>query len=707
MPRIQSISGLRARLRQSTPQPTLYQSGKILFISAVALVTITTIGVTLGYFGYSIHELSFLVQTPSSNFVGSSLNLILSIISLVFLVVIFLVQNANQEYSSQLSSVILQDRYFLGTIAFVLTASLYTVSSSYFQLTAPFTLITYVFSISTVLLVLALIAFAGYFIDIANIIEYITRRIEAEISTERIYQPNPFAAPIQDDDYVGHLTNQTQLLVSTCITAIEENQQPVVDACLESLTQIAERYLKQTASIDVDDTFLNELNDQFQFIGSTALAEYTRQKFTEQVAEAVGDIGVAVTTNRELGTVGVLWANLLRDFTTESLQYDRTTAAQVSIRNIGEMTITAIECDNTEFAGSYQNELEPITTLCTSANDHYLALLLQTTHGQYQEIYASYLRALLAEGTVSQYDVEQLLDDFAESYVQTFQTHGRSGQKTVSAGVFGQNSFADSVAASLAEHPDPDPSTYPYLEEYLAELVRFLTTINTPAAANYQLYQGYTQFLYVFAGGVPLPADQRRALVSQLSEAWLALVNDLYRDAFEGSENVDFKLNERLSDFIALIIYLHRDDPDVLTDLLEPLAACYLDLADAYRGTDDFADRNLQSLSKQLKLAGAWLNQFHDPKAVTPTLWTVLVEDVSDLPESQSRIPRPLMTRYGYPSNAAFPSRDGWWLRPDSLWSYTGFQEEIAAALNGEDGRNYVEFHERLLNASASAEDEE
>ena len=675
-----------------------YQYGQALFWIAVGLVAAAVVSVILIEAGCSIGPLTVLIQAPSNDFFGSSLTLILSIISLVFIVVIFLVQNANQAYSTRLSGVILRDRYFLATIGFVLAGSIFSISGSYFELGAPYTLIGYAFSVATVLLVGGLIAFAGYFINIANIIEYITRQIEDDISSDQIYRPNPFSVPLQDEEYIGRLTSQTQLIVSTCIKAIEQNQQPVVDSCLDALTRIAERFLAETIERDVDEDFLQELNDQFQFIGSAAFEEYTRQKYSESVVEAVGDIGIEITEAREIGTLGGKWSSLLGDLFQDSLEFDRTTAASISIQKLGNMSISAIKQGDFDSVHVYQGELETISTICTAGNHPYLANLLQTLHGQYQKMYITYLSALLAEGYAPDYDVSQLLEEFAESFNEGKSTYGHYNKQILFAGLFGLQPFAGTVAAPLLRYPDPDPRTQRYVQEYLEELVDFLRAVSlTEIEENqYDLYTGYTQFLFVFETAEPLDPDANIELVSQLNDAWLQLVAETYQRAIDAEENVDHTLNERMSDFTAFLIYFHRDDPNTLAELIEPYAETYRELTDRHDGEDRYADRNLEAFYKQLKLVGAWVNRFHDPASVTPQLWDVLVEDFYEIPETDSRIPRRLMARYGYPTDTSFSFHDGWWLRPDNLWSYTGFQDEITERLNGDDGSNYAAFHERL-----------
>ena len=673
-----------------------YQYGKRLFWFAVSIVGFAVVSIAAVVGGYSVPYISILIQAPTHDFFGSSLTLILSIISLVFIIVIFLVENANREYSFRLSSVILRDRYFLATIGFVLLGSIFSISGSYFELGAPYTLLGFAFSIATILLVGALIAFAGYFINIANIIEYTTLKIEANIKSGNIYKSNSFGVPLQNEEYIAQLTSQTQLIVSTCIKAIEKNQQPVVDSCLDSLARITSRFLDETTERDVNEDFLQELNDQFQFIGSASFEDSSRQKYSERVAETIGDIGVDITNSRELGTQGGLWAKLLEEIFMDSLEFDRTKAASISIRKLGEMSIAAInQGDNSVRA--YQSKLKNISTVCTTGNHSYLAGLLQTVHGQYQEMYVAYLNALLTEGHVSDYDVQKLFEDFAESFNKAKVNYDHYNTQIVHAGVFGSQSFASTVAAPLVQHEDIDAQTQPYLQEYLEEMVKFfydISVVNTESN-HPDLYKGYIQFLYVLERTELFESDGNKELISQLNNTWLELIAETYSSANKNEENVDHHLNRRMSDFTALLIYFHRKEPKTLAEFIEPLAELYLELDNNYDRSNDYIDRNLTAFYKQLKLAGAWINRFHDPETLTPQLWAILLEDFYEIPETRSKIPRRLMPKYGYPStNRSY--RDTWYLQPDPIWGYTGFQEDIAKTLNGTDGSNYVDFHKRL-----------
>jgi hypothetical protein len=310
----------------------LYNYARISSWLAVITVITSSIGVGLGIIGISFDIFSILVQNPPGGFFGSSLSLILNVISIVFLLVIFLVQNANQNYSNRLSRVIFRDRYFLGAVLFIIVALLFNVSGIYFNWQAPLTAIGFAFSLSSIVIIISLISLAAYFIDISNIVHYLSIKYRKDISADKIYQPAWFGVQPQNKEYISKLAEDVQLITSTCIRAIQENHHTLVNTCLNSLYSITDLYLKETNADDVSDDFLQNLNDEFQFIGSTAFDEYSRQKYAEDVVETVGNIGINITMRRELKTPGDIWGALLRRLFNDAVEYDRNKVAPIAIQ---------------------------------------------------------------------------------------------------------------------------------------------------------------------------------------------------------------------------------------------------------------------------------------------------------------------------------------------------------------------------------------
>jgi hypothetical protein len=684
-------------VRRHVSQLSFYQYGKLGFWLAIGIIFIAIIGVTLGELGIYIEAFSVIVQNPSNGFFGSSLNLILSIISLVFIVVIFLVQNANQEYSARLAGVILHDKYFLWTIGFILVASVFNISGSYFSWGPPLTVIGYAFSISTALLVGSLIAFAGYFIDISNIIDYITEDLKQQISQDRIYRPSFLGVSLQDEDYVSKLNTDTQLIVSTCIQAIEENQQNVVNSCLNAITEIIEKYLEETNESEVNDDFLNELNDQFQFIGSAAFDDYTRQKYSESVVETVGDIGLAITKHRELGTPGSRWANLLKNQFEDSLEFDRTAAAHIALRKLGEMSVTAILNAELDSYRVYQGEVDSLARLCAAANHSFLAGLLQNAHLQYQKMYVAFLRALCTEGYAPDIAIPTLLEDFAESFNQAKENYGFYTDQALYAALFGLEPFAGRVGDELQRHRDLDPAEQRYVAEYLSELIGFLRQISlqNPEDNHKDIYKGYTQFLFILENTAPVDEDTKLRLLDDLNNNFVDLIESEYSRSLENSENLDYDINHRITDFYAMLIYFYREDSDALPTFLIPLVESYTNLVDDHPSPDTVNERTLHQLYQELKVFGAWMSRFYDSEDVCPELMETLTDNFEEVDTSSSRIYTSTFDRYDYPTNT-FDHRDGWWLRPDAIWS-NRFQESISDTLNG-DRTHYEAFHNELQN---------
>lgn len=686
------------RITKKITNISAYGVFKILFWIAVVLLIITCFLISVNQLFYPISYLSFFLRVPDSDFFGSILNIILSVVSVVLVIVIFLVEHTSQRYSPRLPNKVLRNWYFIATLVIIFIGLLYGISGSFFEPGAPFVLFSYSFSIAIIALLLGLIAFAGYFINIANIVEYVSKKIKSKITSKKIYKPTIYGLPLHDEEFVDWLTNHTKLIVDTSVKSIEDNRHAVVDSSLRNLVEITKKFLNETSNVDVNEKFLNELNDQFEFINNTALESYSRQKYLEKIGRSMGDIGIEITKSRSIGYQGSRWAESLSRLFQKSLKYDRTSAPGISIEKLGEMTITAIEEENFQSARAYMGKLKDLSNVCTLEDDHYLAILLQILHTQYQKIYKAYLKILLDKGPIREIEVGQLISSFSESFNEAVSNFSHTNIQVISAGVFGQDPFAGKIANLLFERDDIEPRTQIYIKKYLRQVINYLQYISLDnVESNHPwIYKGYTQFLYVFEKNRAINEEKKEELVKELNDLWVEVVKRNYQTAIENEKHVESKVNKKLSDFSALLIYFHRDDPEYLKDLINPLVEIYNSLNENYADDDEYANWNLKRFYKRLKLIGAWINRFGDPRTDTPELYRTLKDDFYEPPKSRGKIPHPFMTRYGYPSDPLDRSREGWWLEPDPLWSYTGFQDEIANELNGENGTNYVEFHEKL-----------
>ena len=190
---------------------------------------------------------------PGSSIYAISITLLLNILSVVFLVVIFLIQNANQEYPSQLSRLIFRNPHLLSIYGVVVTVSLFNFTSLFFNLSKPFPFISYVFSIASIVLIIPLLLFTDHFLDMSNVVRYTSDRIITRISTKNMYQNIEFRS--HDEEFLEKLNSDVQIIIVASLRAIEQGQRIVVQTCLDSLAEIYAQYLEATLNQPGEDVF--------------------------------------------------------------------------------------------------------------------------------------------------------------------------------------------------------------------------------------------------------------------------------------------------------------------------------------------------------------------------------------------------------------------------------------------------------------------
>lgn len=679
---------------------TLYDYARIVFWTAVSVVLLTTVGVALGEFGHYIEYFSIVVQNPSGDFFGNSLTLILNIFSITFILVIFLVQNANQNYSNRLSRVIFHDRYFIGTVLLMMFASLYNLSGSYFNWGAPLTTIGFAFSISSIITIVSLILLAGYFVDVSNIIEYIAQQCKQTLSSDKIYLETKYGSNSLDQGYMQDLTTNIQLISSTCIRAIEENNHTLADTCLNSLLIISTQYLLETDVDDPNDDLLQNLNNEFQFIGSTAFEEDTRQKYAEDIAKYVGRIGLNITKRREVGTPGAIWAGLLKRLFEDSVEFDRNKVGLIAIEQLGEMLSVAILKSDYGLFKSYLTDLEEIAIICIRRDEIYFNNLVSNISQKFQYSYIAFLRSLCQNGSYSNYDLEQLLTKYSQIFVIAKTTFGYRGRTILFASIENPiQPFTAKLASELQRYYLLEISRQNILTEYLLYLNGFLQSISGGVETNKNdLYKVYTEVLYVNALFAPITQEKRQKVILGLNKKWVNLIDDTYRHNINNKETQDYHLEYQISNFSAIVIYFYRYNPGILTRFIDPLLQEYEEIKKDFSGQDRASQNHIEQLYLQLKIIGAWIDEVNDLENVSPELKQILTKDFYPSTPINSQIPFSGIEKYNYPvsdQGIIGGSRSGWSLRPDPIWS-NQFQENISNLLNGDTSKHYETFHEEL-----------
>ena len=675
---------------------TLYQFAQIFYWLAIITVVISAIGITLGELGLYLDFLSVLVQNPSSGFFGNSLTLILNVISIVFIVVIFLIQNANQSYSNRLASVIFTDRYFIGSVLFVAAASLFNISGSYFEWESPLTTLSFAFSIASIEIVISLICFSGYFVDVSNIISYITAKYKREVDSNKLYKLGWGGILLPDKNQISQLTTDVQLISSTCIKAIEENNHALVDTCLNSLEEIIGKYLQETNPDDVNNDLLKDLNDEFDFIRSTVFSEHTRQKYGEEVAETVGNIGMMITSARDVGTPGGIWASLLKRIFDGSVNFERNTVGPKVIDKLGDMCVISISQEDFDSFGLYLDELTKISQTCIEKDHIYFNTLIQNISQEFQDCYLAFVNILCENGAISDYHMEELINTYANLILKTKSEVGYYSRDAIFTSIQNPTQpFSLKLAGTFLHHSHLDLQVQDKVGTYLLLFFDFLEAISDDIATNeHTVYKIYTGILYSIIQFAPLRNNLKLKLVLEFNEKWVGLVSKSYRYSINQEENIDTDLSQRMSDFYAIIIYFYRHDPNALSDFITPIVKEYVKLKGDFSKNKTSYERNRKRLYRELKLIGAWIDKTCGIENVSPELKEILIVDFYEVDDSVTRLPLRGLEKYDYPTNM-FDFRNGWWLRPDPVWS-NQFQENISELMNGGNSKHYEEFHEKL-----------
>ncbi len=286
-------------------------------------------------------------------------------IGFLFIILIFVFQNITQEHNPNLSKEIYKDTYLVLIFVVLLLITMFNLSGLYFDWGYLFQSIGYALTACSFLYLIPLSLITGHYLNVSNTIRKSKERIKSKITTDNLYRPSSLTnVPLKNEEFQQELTQDTLLITNTAIQAIENNNHVLVITCIESLEDIGQTYLELLMS-PVEDDFVRELNDQFEFIIQSTGRDYTSQKYLEPLCESIGNLSRVTLRNTENATQTSLWLRSLREiFEIAYPEMDRTVALGTSIREINRTVILAIETE-TQTSGShywqYSSYLERIS----------------------------------------------------------------------------------------------------------------------------------------------------------------------------------------------------------------------------------------------------------------------------------------------------------------------------------------------------------
>ena len=602
---------------------------------------------------------------------GQSLSLILNFMSIIFLLVIFLIQNANQEYSSRLSLLIFKDRYLIAILTFILGFSSFNLTGLYLGWEAPFDLVSYVLSIIAVLLIGAIILFTGYFLNISNIVGYVTDRMLRKIEPRNIYSAQRPLVPKHDEEFTENLVKDVHLLFSTGRRAIEEDQREVFESTLDSITEVSDRYLEQTSGEITNDELVNEIADYFEFLIKTALEDDSRQKYLEDIATAMGGIALSIVEHRDMAGQSQMAGRLLKsmkDLFVKAYGLDLTSVGHVCIDKIDEVAVAALEDGDYDSYSYYNSHLDEIAEICAETKQYYSAVLLQGALNKYQMQYVRMIQLLLDRKLViEEWQVQDFFNDLADRFNEATKETSHSQIQLLYAAFYGADSFNSKLKEADIQGIE-NPRTEQRTKESLGEYVDFHHRVITKNSGDNHAFahDAFPEMLYLVSHEFELGNESKAELVKQINENWLDLVEQYHLRCIEEDEGVYSEFEESMMDYYAFLIFFHRGDRELLKEFTKEIVDIYNNLPESQNSR--WADAVNRSLYKHLKLHGCWLSLSYSLKDSFTVLFKTLVNDFQEVEHRGKALPTTATEKYGYPSKHGTGWYGPWFMSPSQIW---------------------------------------
>jgi len=638
----------------------------------------------------------------SDRIYSNGLAFIFSIIGFLIAVIIFLIQHISSKYhSEELGELPIFLTYFITTLIILLVYIIFNFIALYLELTFPYTLISLIFSISLVVLILTTMIFAYYNTKVSTILGRTSKDIIKFIIKKKTFKKLPIFNDIAyTEEFTESLNRKVSIFIKNSIDAINNNEDTIFKNSLESLKEISHHYLQQSKHIQAtDDKFLNELNDQFNFIISESLKSYN-QKILEDVANTIGAISLDIIKYRkgiaDINNFALNWLATLKDLFIKSYKKDRTIVCHICLERINDVILLTLDKGYYRSYDTYKMFIDEISEILSKVNQYWSAILLQKALLMYQYQFLKFLELSKTNKiTFNDTLIEHYFDKLAKIINEAKNTHKSFGNNTIIfASLYGLDSFAQKIAGLGLTNLEEDRIKR-NIGKQIKQLIDFnKKIINTnPKKNDSRVYDSFSELLFLITKYIDLTNDDRESLIESLSNSLIEFVKSIYIKEISDHDNTLYELKEATIDYFALLIYLCKNKPDLISKIMLRFVGIYLDIKKRIKGEDK--GQLIKSLYKELKLYSCWINIFSNLNEINKPLIKVLKDDFYE-PSFPHRISMPsLFEKYGYSKNKISRLSGLWYLHPSHMWG-NEFQEEISNKLNGDKGKPYVEFHEML-----------
>ena len=626
---------------------------------------------------------------------SNGLSLIFGVIGFIIASIIFLMEFiASRYHSEELDDFPIFKKYFITTLAMFFIFIIFDLLSLYRGLIYPYTLISLLFSISVILLIITTILFVLFNLQVSNIIGMLSDNITNFIKKKRQFKTLPFVGEVSySDEFISLLNRKINVLIKNSLNAIKKDQDIIFREAIKGIENASLEYLKNSKHLSsVEDKFLSELNDQFNFIVNEALNS-TNQKILEDLARTIGLISRYIIENRkglgDINNFSLNWIATLKDIFIKSYTKDRTVVCYVCLEEINKTVLLTLDKGYYQSYNTYRMFLDEISISLSKTNSYWSASLLQRALSMYQQQFLKFID-LGKEGVffndffIEQYfrEISNLVNN-AKSDYKTFMN------KTIMfASLYGLDSFAQKIAKTNLSHLR-DGKIKRGIFRYLDNFIKFNKIIaQTNASENdNNFYDVFSETLFLLSKYVDIEEGDKIKLIAELSDILLTDIERKSNAIIEGEKHNVIDIRGTIIDYFALLIYLNSDKPELLKRIFSRFLEIYITIKK--KDKKEFVSGRLY---RELKLYSCWINEFDNLKEVNKEIIKILKKDFYE-PKTEGRAMPPLFAQFGYPSG--FIGDGAWYLHPSYMWG-NRFQDEISNKFNKQDGKNYIEFHKKL-----------
>ncbi len=699
-------------------KPSVLLKIVLLKINFWFIISLTLISIILILYLYHYKGISFLNKKNgfSETIFIKSLDFIFNIIGFLIVLIVFLIQYVASKIDTyELEKMPGSNKYFLFFLIILGGYILFNFFAIYLELTYPYTLISLIFSFSTILLVAWVGSYSFFYLDVSNIITKISDQIIQFIIKEKKFKKRIIFEIGYTDEFLIDLNKKILVLIKICKVAINRDENKILETTLKSLEDIINTYLEQSKHIyATKDVFLDKLNDQFNFILSVAFKSHN-QKILENIAETIGNISVAIVEHRKgIGNINdfaLYWTSTLKDLFIKSYHKERTIVCHTCLEKINAVTLLALEKGYHGSYATYERFLDEIsknmlkkdleeTKKEFSGNllkkeQQGSAILLGKTTLLYQKHFLKILElAKTKEIIFDDYFIKSYFDKIIKIVNGTID-YTQTNKGIILAQIYGVDSFILRIK-KIGLEKLPSENVKKGIAKYMGQLIRFNKIIlnNTLKKNNFSVSYFLPETLFLITKHVDLTNADRIDLIKKLSE----MMFDFLEKTRIKNRNYDIalsnKFEESVIDYLALLIYLHNDKPELIEYIVKRFYTVYSKLKKKHKKYE----KELLKTYKEMKLFSCWIELFDNLKKINKTLIKKLSKDFVE-PQTDGNLYFPLYEQYGYPK--LLGENGLYLLQPSYMWN-NRFKDALSKKLNHNDGKHYIEFHLLLKKQSVS-----